>query len=162
EGELGHKDSMGTGSVIRPGEVQRMSAGTGVVHSEWNHSKTEPVHFLQIWIMPEKRGIAPGYEQKSFGEQLRNTLRLVASRDGRDGSVTVHQDAALYAARLDEGKQVSYDLKPGRAAWVQVVRGAVDVNGTTLSTSDGAAITDEKTLSIRARGAAEFLLFDLA
>ena len=161
EGELGHKDSMGTGSVIRPGEVQRMSAGTGVTHSEWNHSKDQPVHFLQIWIVPEKRGIAPGYEQKSFGD-TRNELRLIASRDGRDGSVTIHQDAALYVARLDGGKELSYELAPGRNAWVQVVRGAVELNGKPLKTSDGAAVSGEKRLTLKASGPAEMLLFDLA
>jgi quercetin 2,3-dioxygenase len=164
EGELGHKDSMGTGSVIRPGEVQRMSAGSGVTHSEWNHSKSEPVHFLQIWIVPDRRGIEPGYEQKSFGDETKNQLRLVASRDGRNGSVTIHQDAELYVARLDPGKDVSYELRPGRHSWVQVARGAVELNGKPLAAGDGAAISDEKRLALRAKApeGAEVLVFDLA
>jgi redox-sensitive bicupin YhaK (pirin superfamily) len=162
EGELAHKDSMGTGSVIRPGDVQRMSAGTGVLHSEWNHSNSEPVHFLQIWILPEKQGIEPGYEQKSFGDETKNRLRLVASRDGRDGSVTIHQDAELYAARLDAGKEAVRELRPGRHAWVQVARGSVELNGTKLAAGDGAAVSDEKRLVLRATAPAEVLLFDLA
>jgi redox-sensitive bicupin YhaK (pirin superfamily) len=162
EGELGHKDSMGTGSVIRPGEVQRMSAGTGVLHSEWNHSKTQPVHFLQIWIVPEQRGLQPGYEQKSFGDETNNRLRLVASRDGRDGSVTVHQDAELYVARLDAGKEVARELRAGRHAWVQVTRGAVELNGTKLAQGDGASVSDETRLTLRAAAPAEVLVFDLA
>jgi redox-sensitive bicupin YhaK (pirin superfamily) len=161
EGELAHQDSMGTGSVIRPGEVQRMSAGTGVLHSEWNHSKTEPVHFLQIWIVPEKKGLPPGYEQKSFGDDAKNRLRLVASHDGRDGSVTVHQDAELYLARLDAGKEVARELRPGRYAWVQVARGAVELNGTKLAAGDGAAVADEARLVLRATAPAEVLVFDL-
>jgi quercetin 2,3-dioxygenase len=162
EGELGHKDSMGTGSVIRPGDVQRMSAGTGVRHSEWNHSKTEPVHFLQIWILPEKPGIEPGYEQKSFGDETKNRLRLVASHDGREGSVTVHQDAELYVARLDTGKEVARELASGRHAWVQVARGSVELNGTKLAAGDGAAVSDEQRLLLRASAPAEVLVFDLA
>jgi redox-sensitive bicupin YhaK (pirin superfamily) len=161
EGELAHQDSMGTGSVIRPGDVQRMSAGTGVLHSEWNHSKAEPVHFLQIWIVPEKKGLPPGYEQKSFGDDAKNRLRLVASQDGRDGSVTVHQDAELYLARLDEGKEVTRELRPGRYAWVQVARGAVELNGTKLADGDGAAVADETRLVLRATTPAEVLVFDL-
>jgi redox-sensitive bicupin YhaK (pirin superfamily) len=164
EGELGHKDSMGTGSVIRPGEVQRMSAGTGVTHSEWNHSKQKPVHLLQIWIVPERNGIKPSYEQKSFGDEARNQLRLVASPDARDGSVTIHQDAELYVARLDGGKAASHELRPGRHAWVQVVRGAVDLNGKPLEAGDGAAVSEEKRLALAAKGpeGAEVLVFDLA
>src|SRR6059058_3182235 len=127
-GELGHKDSMGTGSVIRPGDVQRMSAGTGVTHSEWNHSKTESVHFLQIWILPDRRGLQPAYEQKTLApEATQNQLRLIASPDGRDGALTVHQDAEIYLARLDAGRDVAHTLRAGRHAWVQVARGAVDV-----------------------------------
>jgi len=161
-GELGHKDSMGTGSVIRPGDVQRMSAGTGVTHSEWNHSKTEFVHFLQIWILPERRGIAPSYEQKTIPEsETQNRLRLVASPDGRDGSVTIHQDAQLHVARLDAGQELSQALAAGRHAWVQVARGAVELNGTALAAGDGAAVSDERALAIRAGEDAEILLFDL-
>jgi redox-sensitive bicupin YhaK (pirin superfamily) len=161
-GELGHKDSMGTGSIIRPGDVQRMSAGTGVTHSEWNHSKTEFVHFLQIWILPERRGITPSYEQKTIPEsETQNRLRLVASPDGRDGSVTIHQDAQLHVARLDAGQEITQPLAAGRHAWVQVARGAVELNGTPLAVGDGAAVSDESALALRAGEAAEILLFDL-
>jgi hypothetical protein len=162
-GELGHKDSMGTGSVIRPGDVQRMSAGTGVTHSEWNHSKTEPVHFLQIWILPERRGLEPSYEQKTLAPaETQNRLRLVASADGRDGSVTVHQDAQLHVARLDAGKEIAHALAAGRHAWVQLARGTVELNGTALAAGDGAAVSDEGALAIRASEPSEILLFDLA
>ncbi len=162
DGELGHKDSMGTGSVIRPGDVQRMSAGTGVTHSEWNHSKTDFVHFLQIWILPDRRGIEPGYEQKTLApESMHNQLRLIASPDGRDGAVTVHQDAELYVARLDAGREIAHSLRPLRHAWVQVARGAVDVNGTSLATGDGASVSDEARVAIRASEPAEVLVFDL-
>ncbi len=160
EGTLAHRDSMGTGSLIRPGEVQRMSAGTGVTHSEMNPSPDEGVHFLQIWILPEKRGIAPGYEQKKFeDDERRGKLRLVASRDGREGSVTIHQDAALYNAIL-EGTPVTHDFAPGRYGWLQVVRGAVTLNGEALKVSDGAAISGESTVTIDGTG--EVLLFDLS
>lgn len=162
DGALEHKDSMGNGSVIRPGDVQRMSAGTGVTHSEWNHSKTDTVRFLQIWILPDRRGIAPGYEQKHFETvDLSNRLRLVASRDGKDGSLTVHQDASLYVARLEDGASVGLDLAPGRHAWVQVARGSVTLNGATLVEGDGAAATEEARLDLRASGNAEVLVFDL-
>ncbi|MGH7293887.1 MAG: pirin family protein, partial [Polyangiaceae bacterium] len=138
DGELEHADSMGNGSIIRPGDVQRMSAGTGVVHSEANHSKTEGVHFLQIWIEPERRGLPPGYEQKAFPEQeRRGALRLVASRDGREGSVTVHQDVSLYVALLGPGQAVKAALAPGRRAWVQVARGSVTSTGQVLGEGDG-------------------------
>jgi hypothetical protein len=161
-GELGHKDSMGTGSVIRPGDVQRMSAGTGVTHSEWNHSKTEPVHFLQIWILPDRRGMTPSYEQKTIPEsETQNRLRLVASADGREGSVTVHQDAAIYVARLEAGRDVTQVIAAGRHAWVQVARGTVELNGTALAAGDGAAVSDEQALAISCGDAAEILLFDL-
>lgn len=162
DGALGHQDNMGDGSTIRPGEVQRMSAGTGVVHSEWNHSKTEPVHLLQIWILPERRGLPPEYEQRSFGAELSGRLRLVASRDGRDGSVTIHADAALYAARLPAGGAATHDPAPGRHAWVHVARGAVTLNGVALGAGDGAAVSDERHLDLRADGDAEVLVFDLA
>jgi redox-sensitive bicupin YhaK (pirin superfamily) len=162
EGALEHKDSMGTSSVIRPGEVQRMSAGTGVLHSEYNPSRAEPVHFLQIWIFPEKKNLKPGYEQKVFpaGERT-NRLRLVASRDGRDGSLTIHQDAELYTSLLSKGNAVSHPLGSGRFAWVQVARGSVTLNGEALSTGDGARVSGEKALELKATSNAEVLLFDL-
>jgi redox-sensitive bicupin YhaK (pirin superfamily) len=163
DGALQHRDSLGTGSVIRPGDVQRMSAGTGVVHSEFNGSRSDPVHFLQIWIVPEARGIAPGYEQKRFAlEERRGKLRLLASRDGRDGSVTVHQDAAIYGALLAPGEGVEHVLAAGRHAWVHVARGAVELNGTRLVAGDGAGVSDERALQITGREGAEVLLFDLA
>ena len=161
EGELEHRDNMGTGSVIRPGEVQRMSAGTGVLHSEVNPSRGNPVHLLQIWILPERRGIKPEYEQKAFPASERSgKLRLVASRDGADGSLTMHQDAKLLAGSLRDGDSVRYDLQPGRYAWLQVARGTVDVNGQKLNAGDGAAIEDERTLTLTGTDA-EVLLFDL-
>jgi len=161
EGALEHQDSLGNGSVIRPGDVQRMSAGTGVRHSEFNASKTEAVHFLQIWLLPKSNGIAPGYEQKHFApEEIDNRLRLVASPDGRDCSVTIHQDASVYAARLN-GNEVTHALAPGRRAWLQVARSAVKLNGTTLQAGDGAGIENEPTLRLVAEGSAEVLLFDL-
>ena len=160
EGELGHEDSMGTGSVIRPGEVQRMSAGTGVMHSEKNASG-KLVHFLQIWILPERHGITPGYEQKAFPAGERDgRLRLVASNDGRDGSLTIHQDAGLYTVTLRDGASVTHEIRPGRYGWVQVVRGAVTLNGEHLNAGDGAAIEAEPRVTIA--GAGEVLLFDLA
>jgi quercetin 2,3-dioxygenase len=163
EGALAHRDSMGTSSVIRPGEVQRMSAGTGVTHSEFNHSDTEPVHFVQIWILPERSGLKPGYEQRAFSEEeKRGRLRLVAARDGRDGAVTVHQDAELYIASLTPGESVHHSLRPGRHAWVHVVRGDVALNGQPLKTGDGAAVSDEDLLQLTAAEPAEVLLFDLA
>jgi redox-sensitive bicupin YhaK (pirin superfamily) len=163
DGALEHKDSMGTGSVIRPGDVQRMTAGTGVLHSEWNHDDRDPVRFLQIWILPERARITPSYEQKTFPlDDRRNLLRLVASRDGRDGSLTVHQDVSLYAAVLDDGGAVELDLAPGRHAWVQVARGEVDLGGLALGEGDGAALSDEARLEIKGRGPAEVLVFDLA
>ena len=162
-GELAHKDSMGTGSVIRPGEVQRMTAGTGVVHSEMNASRTAPVHFLQIWIVPDRTGHQPGYEQKAFSEDdRRGKLRLLASRDGREGSVTLHQDASVYAALLEPGERVSHQLGQGRHSWVQVARGSVELNGQTLREGDGAAISDEQRLDLTGRDSSEVLLFDLA
>ena len=163
DGALEHKDSMGTSSTIKPGEVQRMSAGTGVLHSEYNPSNTEPVHFLQIWIFPEKKNLKPGYEQKAFPAAERtNTLRLVASPDGRDGSVTIHQDAELYTTLLTKGGKVTHALRPGRFAWVQVARGGVTLNGQVLKTGDGASVSGEKALELNATGDAEVLMFDLA
>ncbi len=163
DGALEHKDSLGTGSVIRLGEIQRMSAGTGIVHSEYNHSKDKPVHFLQIWIMPERAGIAPGYEQREFpAAERRGRLRLVAARDGRDGALTVHQDVELYSALLAVEDTVNHALAPGRHAWLHIARGAVSLNGHDLEAGDGAAASDESRLDIAAREDAEFLLFDLA
>ncbi len=164
EGALEHKDSIGTGSVIRPGDVQRMSAGTGVQHSEFNASTTEPVHFLQIWILPEQKGIQPGYEQKTFSEAEKGgTLRLVGSRDGRDGSITIHQDVNFYAIALRESETVSYPLAEGRAVWLQVVRGVVQVNDQTLTAGDGAAVAQETQLTLQgASHESEVLLFDMA
>jgi redox-sensitive bicupin YhaK (pirin superfamily) len=163
-GALEHRDSLGTGSVIRPGEVQRMSAGTGIRHSEYNPSRSEPAHFLQIWIEPAEEGLAPEYEQKAFPDaERRGRLRLVASPDGRDGSVRVHQDAELYAAVLGPGERVSHPLRPGRGAWVQVARGAAVLNGRPLQAGDGAAVEGEAALDLAAAdGEAEVLLFDLA
>ena len=163
EGALEHKDSMGTGSVIKPGDVQRMSAGTGVTHSEKNASATERVHFLQIWILPGKAGIAPGYEQKSFTDaEKRGRLRLVASQDGRDGSVTIHQDASLSAGLFDAGERASFDVKSGRGAWLHVVRGAVELDGQLLEAGDAAAIDEAGPHAIAGKNSGEVLLFDLA
>ena len=162
-GELAHRDSMGNGSVIRPGDVQRMSAGTGVVHSEMNPSRADPVHFLQIWIVPDRAGHPPGYEQKAFPESdRRGRLRLVASRDGRDGSVSIHQDASVYATLLEPGERVAYQPDAGRNAWVQVARGSVELNGQTLREGDGAAVSGEERLELAGKDPAEVLLFDLA
>lgn len=162
-GALAHKDSLGTGSVIKPGDVQRMSAGTGIAHSEYNASNEEATHFLQIWLLPEKRGLAPGYEQKSFdADAKRDRLRLVASPDGRDGSVTIRSDAALYVSLLGKEARVSHDLAPGRGAWLQVARGAVAVGDALLAEGDGLAVSDEKRLEIVGEAAdSEILLFDL-
>jgi redox-sensitive bicupin YhaK (pirin superfamily) len=163
EGGLEHKDSMKNGSVIVPGEVQRMSAGKGVTHSEYNHSKTEPVHFLQIWIVTEKKGIEPGYEQKTFADQEKSG-RLIASRDGREGSVTVHQDTDVYAALLKPGEKARLGLKPGRYAWVQMARGEAVANGIKLASGDGAALSEEDSVElVGAKGSndAEVLVFDL-
>ena len=163
EGELAHQDSMGNGSVIRPGDVQRMSAGTGVQHSEFNHSKSELVHFLQIWIEPERAGLAPGYEQREFpAAEKRGRLRLVASRDGRDGSLTIHQDVDLYATVLGEGEAATLVLRPRRHAWVQIARGHARLNGEVLREGDGAAVSDERAVElVGAAGEAEALVFEL-
>jgi len=163
-GALEHKDSLGTGSVIRPGEVQRMTAGTGVRHSEFNPSPDEEVHFLQIWIEPEKPGLEPSYEQRSFPfEDMRNRWRLVASPDARDGSLTVHQDVALYRAQLTEGGRVEHPIVEGRAAWIQVVEGEVEVNGHRLQEGDGAAIESIGPVVVTGAGGwSDVLLFDLA
>jgi redox-sensitive bicupin YhaK (pirin superfamily) len=163
EGAIEHKDSMGNGSVIQPGDVQRMTAGTGVMHSEFNPSPTEPVHFLQIWIQPERRNLEPGYEQKRFPESERQgRLRLVASPDGAGGSLTIHQDAKIFSALLKPGERVAYALPAGRHAWVQLARGSLAVNGEALEAGDGAAIDDESEIALTAKNASELLLFDLA
>jgi len=162
-GALEHRDSMGNGEVLRPGEFQRMSAGTGITHSEFNPSDEEATHLYQIWLFPEKKGIEPSYEQKAFPEAERhNQLRLVASRDGAEGALTIHQDARIYLSTLDPGHHVSLHLPPGRHAWLQVLRGGVNLNGTALETSDGAAVSEESSLAITADSEAEILLFDLA
>jgi len=163
QGALAHRDSTGGGGVIKPGDVQRMSAGTGVAHSEFNASGSDPVHFLQIWIVPERQGLKPGYEQKSFPSQERaGKLRLLASRDGQDGSVKINQDAAVYGSLLGAGDRVTYDLGPKRHAFLQVARGKVNLNGHSLSAGDGASVTDESKLALQATEPAEVLLFDLA
>lgn len=162
DGALQHRDSMGNGSVIRPGQVQRMTAGTGVLHSEFNASKEESVHFLQIWILPEERGLAPGYEESEFGEaEKRGRFRVIASRDGRDGSVTVHQDATILATVLGDGEAAAYEIAAGRSAWVQVVRGSVRLNGERYDAGDGAALTEEPGLTLEGIDTAEVLVFDL-
>ena len=162
-GALEHKDSMGTGSVIRPGDVQRMSAGTGVRHSEYNHSKDEPVHFLQVWILPERRGLEPGYEQRHFSDaDKRAGLRLIASREGTDGSVTIHADAKIYAAVVEQGQRLRHALAEHRRAWLQVARGAITLNDRPLVHGDGAAVSGEPALTIAGAERAEVLVFDLA
>jgi redox-sensitive bicupin YhaK (pirin superfamily) len=161
-GALEHRDSLGTGSVIRPGDVQRMSAGTGIRHSEFNASRTEPVHFLQIWILPEKAGLAPGYEQKAFAAAERtDRLRLVADRHGTDGALTVHQDVRLYATTLSPGASVDLPLAAGRYGWLQVVEGSVSAAGHSLGTGDGVAVAEEAGLVASSRSGAELLWFDL-
>ena len=163
EGALEHKDSLGSGSVIRPGRVQRMTAGRGIRHSEFNPSPTEPVHLYQIWILPEAEGLAPGYEERTFDPAERpGRLRLIASRTGEDDSLTIHQDARLYQASLRPGDSVAHELKPGRHAWVQVLRGGVRVNGERLKAGDGAALGGEAGLTVEGDGDGEVLLFDLA
>lgn len=162
EGELKHNDSLGTGSIIRPGEVQRMSAGDGIVHSEINPSPTAPVHLLQIWIRPDKDGIAPEYEQKEFPiQQERNKLLLVASKDGREGSLKFHQDASVYASALDASHEVTVNFASGRRAWIQVARGFVTVNGMKLGQGDAATVEEEVRVTIAATEKAEVLVFDL-
>jgi redox-sensitive bicupin YhaK (pirin superfamily) len=161
DGALRHKDSMGTSSAIRPGEVQRMTAGTGVIHSEMNESRSEPVHLLQIWIKPERRGLKPGYEQKDFSKE-KGPLVPVASRDGRGGSLTIHQDATVYRVKLEPGAEAMHALAPARHAWLQVASGDVELNGTRLSAGDGAAVSKESTLRLKGISEVDALLFDLA
>lgn len=161
-GALAHRDSMGNESLIRPGDVQRMSAGTGVQHSEYNPSAEEPVHFLQIWLQPNRQGVAPGYAQKHFpAEERRGRLRLLVSPDGRDGSIGAHQDGLLYGTLLEAGESVKYELGPGRRGYVHVARGSVVVNGQALRVGDGARIENEATIAIEGIAGAEVLLFDL-
>jgi redox-sensitive bicupin YhaK (pirin superfamily) len=163
EGALEHKDSLGNGSVLRPGEFQRMSAGTGVRHSEFNPSASEPVHLYQIWLLPARQGIQPSYEQKLFPEEEKQgALRLVASPDGAAGSLTIHQDAKVYLATLPAGQSVAHSIDPGRHAWLQVLRGRVTLNGQSLSASDGAAISDEPRITVEGGEPSEIMLFDLA
>jgi len=163
DGALEHSDSMGTGAVIAPGDVQRMSAGTGVTHSEYNASRQDPVHFLQIWIQPDRRGIAPSYEQKTFSEaEKAGRLRLVASPDGREGSVTIHADARVHAGVFAAGQSAVHELAPGRHAWVHTVRGRARVNGAELAAGDAVALSEERTVRIEGIDAAEILVFDLA
>lgn len=163
DGALEHRDSIGTGSVIRPGDVQRMSAGTGIRHSEFNASDTEPVHFLQIWIIPETRGLKPGYEQKTFPATGKaGRLCLMGSRTGRDGSITIHQDADLYATLLEVGEGVSHELASDRIAWIQVARGSAVINGLALQAGDGLAISGKGTLNLTGGSRAEVLIFDMA
>ncbi|TMQ10609.1 MAG: pirin family protein [Deltaproteobacteria bacterium] len=162
DGALEHRDSMGTGAVIQPGDVQRMSAGTGVTHSEYNASRQAPVHFLQIWLLPNRRGVVPSYEQKTFSaEDKRGRLRLVASPDGADDSVTIHSDARVYAGVFDAGASAEHALAPGRHAWVHVVRGTARINGIALAAGDAAALTEERTVRIEGIDAGEVLVFDL-
>ena len=163
DGVLEHKDSLGNGAVITPGEVQRMSAGTGIMHSEFNPSQTEPVHLLQIWILPDRQGLQPSYEQRAFGlEERQGKLRLIAARDGREGAVTIHQDVDLYSAVLQKGDRVSYQLQPNRYGWLQVAKGEVSLNGNALKAGDGVALSEAESLKIGTNTGAEILLFDLA
>lgn len=162
DGALEHRDSLGTGSVIRPGEVQIMSAGTGIRHSEFNHSETEGVHLLQIWMLPERKGLAPRYDQKAFDAATRRgRLKLVAARDAREGAVRIFQDIDLFAGNFDRGESAAHALKPGRYAWIQMARGSAAVNGTVLREGDGAALTGESQVKIDGVDNAELLLFDL-
>jgi quercetin 2,3-dioxygenase len=162
EGALEHKDSMGNGSIIRPGDIQRMSAGTGVTHSEFNPSRDEPVHLLQIWLLPRQRGLSPSYEEKRFlPETRRGGLRLIAAHDGRAGAVTIHQDADLWTALLEPGESGRHILEAGRHAWLHVAAGAISANGMALRAGDGAAISDEKVVEVTAKDRSEILLFDL-
>lgn len=162
EGAIEHKDSMGTGSIIRPGEIQHMSAGTGVTHSEFNPSKTELLHLLQIWIMPETKGIPPSYDQKATElAKHPGQLKLIASREGNAGAVKINQDTNLYASALKAGEKVNYTLQPGRYAWLQVARGTVQLNGVNLQAGDGAGVSQETDLAIVSTTDSEFLLFDL-
>jgi redox-sensitive bicupin YhaK (pirin superfamily) len=161
-GALEHKDSMGNGEVLRPGEFQRMSAGTGILHSEFNPSESEPVHLYQIWLLPRQKGIAPSYEQRAFPDaEKRGRLRVVASPDGREGSLTIGQDASVFLSSLDAKQQVAHELAPGRHAWLQVLRGAVQFNGSVLVAGDGVAVSDELAVAVQAKEPSEVMLFEL-
>ncbi len=162
EGNLEHKDSMGTGSVIKPGDVQVMSAGTGITHSEFNPSPKEKVHFLQIWMFPDKQGLKPRYDQKHFSEEdKKDKLLLIGSKQGRDGSVVIHQDIDLFASRLGPGKNLQYQIRPGSGFWLQVIEGGLEVNGTKLKAGDAVYGKEEKALEVKANKESEFLLFDV-
>lgn len=161
EGALEHTDSMGTSAVIRPGELQRMSAGTGIRHSEYNQSKTDAVHFLQIWVKPARAGLPPGYEQKTFGDELDGHFRLLGSQDGRDGSITIHQDVNLWGAHLHAGQAAELPVAAGRTQWVQVTSGAIQVDEQMLEAGDGAALTGMSALCLKADAATELLVFDM-
>jgi quercetin 2,3-dioxygenase len=163
DGALEHRDSMGNSSVIRAGEVQRMSAGTGIAHSEYNHSKTDTVHLLQIWILPDRTGIQPSYEQHYYSEaEKRGNLRLIVSPDARENALKIHQDVGLYATVLEAGESIEHPISENRHAWIQVVKGEIDLNDRTLKSGDGAAVSEETNLQINALSSSEFLLFDLA
>jgi redox-sensitive bicupin YhaK (pirin superfamily) len=163
EGAIEHRDSTGKQSVIRPGDVQRMTAGTGVTHSEFNPSPDDPLHFLQIWVLPERRGLTPSYEQRSFSDDERSDrLRLVVDPDGTDGAIRIHQNVRLYSGLLNRGTRISHEVLPDRHAWIQVVDGTLDVSGTTLTAGDGAAVSEADSLEIEAASKAHVLLFDLS
>jgi redox-sensitive bicupin YhaK (pirin superfamily) len=162
-GALSHRDSMGNTATIRAGEVQRITAGTGITHSEFNASSQEPVHLLQIWMLPEKAGLTPSYEEKTFPIDVRQgQWRRIASHDGQDGAVTIHQDIELYATLLNGGDRLDFELRPGRYAWMQVAKGKISLNGVSMEAGDGAAVSDEQWLDVQAQSDAEVLLFDLA
>lgn len=161
EGSLRHKDNLGNEEVIRAGEVQRISAGTGIMHSEYNPSDTEEVHFLQIWILPEEKRLKPSYEKKRFESKEHNSLRLLASRDGREGSAVLHQDIALYTGEVEAGNTIEYDLPEGRHVWIQVLSGELELRGRSLKAGDGAAVSEERILSLASSTEARFILFDL-
>lgn len=163
DGELEHKDSMGNGEVLRPGEFQRITAGTGITHSEFNPSAEKPTHFYQIWLHPERNGLEPSYEQNAFDPaERKNHLQLVASRDAAEGSLRIHQDANIFLADLDSGKELTFEIASGRHVWLQVLQGSVEVAGHQLGTSDAAAISDESSIIVKASSDAELMLFDLA
>ncbi len=162
DGALAHRDSMGNGSVIHAGELQRMSAGTGIEHSEFNPSATEPVHLYQIWLRPAKRGIEPSYEERAFSAAEKQSKLLLVAAPDASGAMRINQDARVYLSSLSDGEQVEHAIHPGRHAWVQALRGAVEINGMRLETSDGAAVSDEASIELRADGAAEIMLFDMA
>jgi hypothetical protein len=160
-GALQHRDSMGNSAVMRAGDIQRISAGSGIEHSEFNASKTEPVHLLQIWLMPDEKGVKPGYVEKSFAKVAPGKLHLATSKTGRDGSIPIHQDADLYFSKLEGSQKIELPLRPGRHAWLQLIEGKLDANGASLGAGDAAAISDAGALKLSANGGAHFLLFDL-